>query len=186
MRILRRPSGIASAGALVVSAICAFAIAHASSGVGVTHRHLGARPLERRDQAPSRRALGDQSTFGPVCGDNSNGARSYWPSQDANGPGYVYYDPYIGKNVGGNIRGHVAFDRKTMPSVGWSAATTAGTSPARRSGRYAWGAASTRTARPTRSARITGTASAPTARSTAPISPMSGRVPIRGTSSSGD
>jgi hypothetical protein len=53
-----------------------------------------------------------QATFGPVCGDNSNGARSYWPAQDANGAGYVYYDTYVGKNVGGNIRNHVLYDRK--------------------------------------------------------------------------
>jgi hypothetical protein len=51
-------------------------------------------------------------TYGPVCGDDANAARSYWPSQDQNGAGYVYYHLYIGKNVGGNIRNHVEADHK--------------------------------------------------------------------------
>jgi len=53
-----------------------------------------------------------EDTYGPVCGNNANDGRSYWPSQNANGAGYVYYHAYIAKNVGGNIRNHVNADHR--------------------------------------------------------------------------
>lgn len=53
-----------------------------------------------------------QATYGAVCGDAANDARSYWPAQSQDGAGYVYYHRYLGKNVGGNIRNHVEADHK--------------------------------------------------------------------------
>lgn len=53
-----------------------------------------------------------QATFGPVCGSDAHAGRSYWPSQNSSGAGYVYYHSYIGKNVGGNIRVHVSADHR--------------------------------------------------------------------------
>ena len=55
-----------------------------------------------------------QATYGPVCGDDANDGRSYWPSQSASGAGYVYYHSYIAKNVGGNIRNHVNQDHRDV------------------------------------------------------------------------
>ena len=56
--------------------------------------------------------------FGPVCGDKANDARSYWPSQDQDGAGYVYYHSYIGRDVGYNIRNHVEADHNNA-AVRW-------------------------------------------------------------------
>ena len=43
--------------------------------------------------------------------DRANNSRSWWPSQSArNVAGYVYYHPYIARDVGYNIRNHVAHD----------------------------------------------------------------------------
>jgi hypothetical protein len=51
--------------------------------------------------------------FGQPCNDSANDSRSYWPSQSArNVAGYVYYHPYIGRDVGYNIRNHVAHDHR--------------------------------------------------------------------------
>ena len=53
------------------------------------------------------------ATFGQRCNDRANDARSYWPSQSArNVPGYIYYHPYIGRNVGYNIRSHIEASHK--------------------------------------------------------------------------
>ena len=50
-------------------------------------------------------------TFGQPCSDRANNSRSWWPSQSArNVAGYVYYHPYIARDVGYNIRNHVAHD----------------------------------------------------------------------------
>jgi len=49
-----------------------------------------------------------QATYGPVCGNNANAGRSYWPNQSSSGSGYVYYHSFIAKNVGGNIRNHIS------------------------------------------------------------------------------
>jgi len=113
MRILRTRGRPVRAGALVVAAVCGFAIAHAAGVASASPIDIWVHDHSSDVIKPRPDGLSEiQSTFGPVCGDNSNGARSYWPSQDSSGPGYVYYDPYIGKNVGGNIRGHVQFDHK--------------------------------------------------------------------------
>ena len=53
-----------------------------------------------------------QATYGPVCGDNANAGRSFWPNQSNGASGYVYYHAYIAKNVGGNIRNHVEADHQ--------------------------------------------------------------------------
>jgi hypothetical protein len=53
------------------------------------------------------------NTFGQPCNNSANDSRSYWPSQSArNVAGYVYYHPYIGRDVGYNIRNHVAHDHR--------------------------------------------------------------------------
>jgi hypothetical protein len=52
-------------------------------------------------------------TFGKPCSDAANDSRSYWPSQSArNVSGYVYYHPYIARDVAYNIRNHVAHDKR--------------------------------------------------------------------------
>jgi D-alanyl-D-alanine carboxypeptidase len=52
-------------------------------------------------------------TFGQPCSDRANNSRSYWPSQSArNVAGYVYYHPYIARDVGYNIRNHVSYARR--------------------------------------------------------------------------
>jgi len=49
--------------------------------------------------------------FGQPCNASANASRSYWPSQSArNVPGYVYYNPYIDRDVSWNIRNHIEFD----------------------------------------------------------------------------
>ena len=84
MRIPGTPRHVGRAGALVVAAIGAFAIAHAAGVASAqpidiwVHDHSSDVIKPRPDGLSEIRA-----TFGPVCGDNSNGARSYWPSQDA-------------------------------------------------------------------------------------------------------
>ena len=46
--------------------------------------------------------------FGDRCIDRSNDGRSYWPHQsDVDTGGYVYYNSYIARNVGYNIRNHI-------------------------------------------------------------------------------
>jgi hypothetical protein len=53
------------------------------------------------------------SRFGQPCSASANAARSYWPSQSArNVPGYINYNPYIGRDVGYNIRNHIEADGK--------------------------------------------------------------------------
>src|SRR3954447_19382592 len=113
MRILRTPMRFVRAGAVIVAALCAFSIAHTAGVASASPIDVWVHDHSSDVIKPRPDGLAEiESTFGPVCGENSNGARSYWPSQDANGPGYVYYDTYIGKNVGGNIRNHVKFDHK--------------------------------------------------------------------------
>src|SRR5205085_9885822 len=111
MRNLRTPARVMRAGALIVAVVSAFAVAHAAGVASASpidiwvHDHSSDVIKSRPDGLAEI-----QATFGPVCGDNSNGARSYWPSQDANGHGYVYYDPYISIYDGGHIRLHFHCD----------------------------------------------------------------------------
>jgi hypothetical protein len=52
-------------------------------------------------------------TFGQPCNGSANDSRSFWPSQSArNVAGYIYYYPYIGRDVGYNIRNHIAHDKR--------------------------------------------------------------------------
>ena len=52
-------------------------------------------------------------TFGEPCSNKANDSRSYWPSQSArNVAGYIYYNPYIARDVAYNIRNHVAHDKR--------------------------------------------------------------------------
>jgi hypothetical protein len=52
-------------------------------------------------------------TFGQPCSNKANDSRSYWPSQSArNVAGYIYYNPYIARDVAYNIRNHVAHDKR--------------------------------------------------------------------------
>ena len=61
-------------------------------------------------------------TFGARCTDRDNDARSLWPSQsEPYTAGYVYYHPYIQRDVGWNIRGHVSAATKEAalyPGIG--------------------------------------------------------------------
>jgi hypothetical protein len=113
MRTSRTRPNVARAGALLVGVIGAFTIAHTAGQAWAHPIDVWVHDHSSDVIRPRPDGLSEiQATFGPVCGDNSNGARSYWPAQDANGAGYVYYDTYVGKNVGGNIRNHVLYDRK--------------------------------------------------------------------------
>ncbi len=48
--------------------------------------------------------------FGPHCSDQANNARSYWPSQAARlQPGYIYYNTYVARDIGYNIRNHIFY-----------------------------------------------------------------------------
>jgi len=50
-------------------------------------------------------------TFGQPCSGLANDARSWWPSQSArNVSGYIYYHPYISRDISYNIRNHVGHD----------------------------------------------------------------------------
>ena len=94
MRILHSRRSVRRAGTMLVAVLGAFTIAF-------TARVARAHPIEVwvHDHSsdvirPRPDGLSEiQATFGPVCGDNSNGARSYWPAQSSDGAGYVYYDP---------------------------------------------------------------------------------------------
>src|SRR4051794_5271825 len=113
MRILPSPARLIRVAALVVVAVCAFAVAHAVGVASASTIDIWGHDHSSDVITPRPDGLAEiPATFGPVCGDNSNGGGSYSPAPDASGPGYVYSDPYIGKNVGGNIRGHVQFDHK--------------------------------------------------------------------------
>jgi len=50
-----------------------------------------------------------RSKFGSPCGSRANDARTLFPhASGRNKRGYVYYHPYLARNVGHNIRGHVS------------------------------------------------------------------------------
>lgn len=68
-----------------------------------THDHTGnAVPTRPSGLAELNRLFGDR------CINRSNDARSYWPhSVDGDTGGYVYYNTYIARNVGYNVRTHI-------------------------------------------------------------------------------
>ena len=107
MRSSRPATRVRRAGWIVtvfVSAAIAAPIAvHASHMVGWTHDHSGA-VIKARPVGYSALV----ATFGQPCNGAANDARSYWPSQSARGvSGYIYYHPYIDRNVSGNVRSHI-------------------------------------------------------------------------------
>jgi opacity protein-like surface antigen len=95
--------------AVVLAAVAAPAAARAYVvDPGWTHDHSAAGIPPR----PSG-YTGLVHTFGQPCSNAANDSRSYWPSQSArNVAGYLYYHPYIARDVGYNLRNHVAFDQK--------------------------------------------------------------------------
>ena len=81
-----------------------------------THDHTGdAIPNRPNGLAELNRMLGDR------CIDRSNDARSYWPHQSDDGGGYVYYNTYLARDVGYNIRNHIDAahrDQALYPGIG--------------------------------------------------------------------
>ncbi len=68
---------------------------HDHSSQGIPYRPKGLQELRQR--------------FGAACGDKANDARTWFPSAVSRGEGgYIYYHPYLGRNIGHNIRGHIA------------------------------------------------------------------------------
>ena len=127
-------------------------------------------------------------TFGQPCSNAANDSRSYWPSQSArNVAGYVYYHPYIARDVGFNVRNHVAFAKKDGAVDYLVGRIQLPADPRRRRpGRRTRSAPpSTRTPHATRSARTTGSASVRTASPTARTCPTSGGARTPATASSG-
>jgi hypothetical protein len=103
----RRRRGVgrfAMAGTLALLITPSYVIASALAGhmSGWTHDHTGgAVPDRPNGLAELNRKFGDR------CIDRSNDGRSYWPHQSADGGGYVYYNTYIARNVGYNVRNHI-------------------------------------------------------------------------------
>lgn len=70
---------------------------------------------------PRPRGLeGLRNRFGSHCNSAANDARTWFPHAVARGTGgYVYYHPYLARNVGGNIRNHIrAAHREDAVDVG--------------------------------------------------------------------
>lgn len=69
---------------------------HDHSSRGIPYRPHGGSDLRR--------------VFGAPCNSRFNDARTWFPSARArNQGGYVYYHPYLARNVGHNIRTHINF-----------------------------------------------------------------------------
>jgi hypothetical protein len=77
MRILRSPARLIRTGALIVATVCAFAIAHTAGVASASPIDIWVHDHSSDVIKPRPDGLAEiQATFGPVCGDNSNGARS--------------------------------------------------------------------------------------------------------------
>jgi hypothetical protein len=101
---ISRLRSIAAVVALVVAMSVGYlsASALASHMSGWTHDHSSdAIPDRPNGLAELNRKFGDR------CIDRSNDGRSYWPHHSTDGGGYVYYNTYIARNVGYNIRNHI-------------------------------------------------------------------------------
>jgi hypothetical protein len=105
--------GCASLSAFLVASFAARAMpplgwTHDHSSAGVPHRPQGYNGLV--------------STFGQPCNHRANAARSSWPSKSTPGvDGYIYYHPYIDRDVSWNVRFHISADRKEQalyPGIG--------------------------------------------------------------------
>jgi hypothetical protein len=104
---IRRLGGLRSI-VTVVALATAMSVGYASASAlathmsGWTHDHsIDAIPPRPSGLAELNRLFGDR------CIDRSNDGRSYWPHQSEDGGGYVYYNTYIARNVGYNIRNHI-------------------------------------------------------------------------------
>ena len=104
---IRRFGGLRSI-LTVVALASAMSVGYASASAlathmsGWTHDHsIDAIPPRPSGLAELNRLFGDR------CIDRSNDGRSYWPHQSESGGGYVYYNTYIARNVGYNIRNHI-------------------------------------------------------------------------------
>ena len=104
---IRRLGGLRSI-VTVVALASAMSVGYASASAlathmsGWTHDHSNsAIPPRPSGLAELNRLLGER------CIDRSNDGRSYWPHQSDGGGGYVYYNTYIARNVGYNIRNHI-------------------------------------------------------------------------------
>jgi hypothetical protein len=104
---IRRLGGLRSI-LTVVALAAAMSVGYASASAlathmsGWTHDHsIDAIPPRPSGLAELNRLFGDR------CIDRSNDGRSYWPHQSEAGGGYVYYNTYIARNVGYNIRNHI-------------------------------------------------------------------------------
>lgn len=73
---------------------------HDHSSKGVPYRPKGLAELRQR--------------FGSACNSRANDARTWFPSAVGRKVGgYVYYHPYLARNIGWNIRGHVNSTHRT-------------------------------------------------------------------------
>jgi hypothetical protein len=114
MSLRRSALAVLACGALVATVLASpVRLAWAHHMDGWVHDHSSAAIPPRPDGLSEI-----QDVFGPVCGDKANDARSFWPSQDQDGAGYVYYHSYIGRDVGYNIRNHVEADHNNA-AVRW-------------------------------------------------------------------
>ena len=85
---------VALVGALSTGASAGPVWHHDHTAAGIPYRPDGYADLVR--------------VFGQPCNAAANDARSYWPNAVARGrDGYVYYHPYIARDVGYNIHGHI-------------------------------------------------------------------------------
>jgi hypothetical protein len=93
---------------VLVAALAATAAAEVSASAPVpgtsewSHDHSRAGVPDRPDGLAQLNRM-----FGDRCGDRSNDARSYWPHRSHHGGGYIYYNTYIARDVGYNVRNHI-------------------------------------------------------------------------------
>jgi len=122
-RLLVLGIGCATASGLIAGPLAARAVLP----TGWTHDHSSAG-IPARPNGYS----GLVAKFGQPCNTSANAARSSWPSQSTPGvSGYIYYHPYIDRDVSWNVRNHISADRKEKalyPGIGgYNCRTIAGT-----------------------------------------------------------
>jgi D-alanyl-D-alanine carboxypeptidase len=81
-----------------------------------THDHSNAGVPDRPDGLAQLNRM-----FGDRCINRSNDGRSYWPHRSDHGAGYIYYNTYIARDVGYNIRNHIDAARRVQalyPGIG--------------------------------------------------------------------
>jgi hypothetical protein len=104
---IRRLGGLRSI--LTVFALAsAMSVGYASAAALATHMSGWTHDHSNDAIPPRPSGLAELNRlFGDRCIDRSNDGRSYWPHQSEGGGGYVYYNTYIARNVGFNIRNHI-------------------------------------------------------------------------------